>query len=207
MYRQCTTEKTSQQQRIFEECLLRKMLAQPYHEITITALCEETGLSRRVFYRLFDRKEDVLDALIDHTLTDYITYMPSSDVSEGGMHRFLAYWKDQHELLEALIRSDLYMHLWEHAIRHILREDLDVQTVFSPDTTNYARDLLIFYISGLFVLILDWHAEGYTRTIDEMSALLMHIMTTSPAKGPLASDPYGKPENWANGVYCPGSRE
>jgi len=207
MYRQCTTEKTAQQQRMFEDCLLQKMLKQSFHEISITGLCEETGLTRKIFYRLFDRKEDVLSALIDHTLEDYVSYIPGPGVTPGGLHRFLSYWRDQHELLEALVQNDMYILLWEHAIRHILREDSDIQEVFCPDAPHYAREIIIFYVSGLFVLILDWHVEGYRKSIDEMSELLMHIMTTSPAKGPLASDPNSHPENWVNGIYSPSHEE
>ena len=65
MYRKCTTEKAALQQRRFQHALLQAMQQLPYPEITVTALCSQTGLSRKTFYRLFENKDDVLNALID----------------------------------------------------------------------------------------------------------------------------------------------
>ena len=70
MYRKCTTEKASAQQRQFQHALLQSMLQIPYGEITVTGLCTQTGLSRKTFYRLFENKDDVLNALIDQTLQE-----------------------------------------------------------------------------------------------------------------------------------------
>lgn len=203
MYRRCSTEKSAQQQHILEQCLLEAMLATPFHEITISGLCEQGGLSRKTFYRLFDRKDDVLEALIDQTLLDFESFQPDSSVKKGGLHRFFAYWKSQHKLMEALIRNNMYALLWERAILHTLRESPDVLSVFGADDDEFGRESVIFYISGLFVLIMDWHAEGYRRSIDEMSGFVMRIMTTAPAKGPLMTDPYSDAHAWENGVYHP----
>ena len=54
MYKRCTTEKAALQQRKLEECLLSVMQDKPYSEITVSSLCEQTDLSRKTFYRLFE---------------------------------------------------------------------------------------------------------------------------------------------------------
>lgn len=203
MYRNCITEKSAQQQQILEQQLLTAMLTTPFHEISISSLCEAASVSRKTFYRLFDRKEDVLDALIDQTIMDFETFRADDSVGPGALHRFFAYWKGQEKLIEALIRNDMPTLLWERVILHTLRESPDIKTVFIGDDQEFARETVIFYISGLFVLILDWHAEGYRRSIDDISRLVMRLLTTSPAKGPLAGDPYCKREAWLNGVYHP----
>lgn len=203
MYRLCTTEKSAHQQLLLEQCLLETMLATPFHEITISGLCERACLSRKTFYRLFDRKEDVLEALIDQALLDAETYQPDPSVKKGSLHRFFAYWKSRHQLMEALIRNNMYSLLWERAILLTMRESPDVLSVFTTQEDEFMRETVIFYISGLFVLIMDWHAEGYKRSIDEMSTFVMHLMTTAPAKGPLKTDPYSHYGAWENGVYHP----
>ena len=70
MYTLCTTEKTALQQRQFEQAFLEYSLEVPYDDITISELCRRAGLSRRIFYRLFERKADVLYALLDHTMLE-----------------------------------------------------------------------------------------------------------------------------------------
>lgn len=74
MYKRCTTERAAQQQRRIEECLLNEMHKRDYRDITVSSLCEQAELSRKTFYRLFGSKDDVLQALIDHTLMDYAKY-------------------------------------------------------------------------------------------------------------------------------------
>ena len=64
MYTLCSTEKTADQQRIFEKTFLQMLLESNYDDITISELCRRAGLSRRIFYRLFERKSDVLYALL-----------------------------------------------------------------------------------------------------------------------------------------------
>jgi len=203
MYRRCTTEKSAQQQRILEQCLLEAMLTTPFHDITVSGLCEHASLSRKTFYRLFDKKEDLLEALIDHTLLDIESFHPDPSIKKGGLHRFFAYWKSQHKLLEALLCNGIYPLLWERAILHTLRESPDILSVFGADHDEFTREIVLFYLSGLFMLILDWHTEGYKRSIDDMCRFVMRIMTTAPAKGPLKTDPYSDSNAWENGIYHP----
>ena len=60
MYTMCITEKTAQQQIKFEDTFLQMLLETHYDDITISELCRRAGLSRKIFYRLFEKKaEDV----------------------------------------------------------------------------------------------------------------------------------------------------
>ena len=70
MYTLCTTEKTAQQQHQFEQTFLQMLLESHYDEITISDLCRRAGLTRKMFYRLYEKKTDVLYSLIDRTLME-----------------------------------------------------------------------------------------------------------------------------------------
>ena len=99
MYTLCSTEKTADQQRIFEKTFLQMLLESNYDDITISELCRRAGLSRRIFYRLFERKSDVLYALLDHTILEEESYEPDESVCTGDLPRFFAFWKEQKDLL------------------------------------------------------------------------------------------------------------
>ena len=58
MYTMCSTEKTAQQQLKFEETFLQMLLETHYDDITISELCRRAGLSRKIFYRLFEKKAE-----------------------------------------------------------------------------------------------------------------------------------------------------
>lgn len=191
MYKLCTTEKTACQQRHFEDTLVTLLLETPYDAITISELCRRAGLSRKTFYRLFEQKADVLYALIDHTFLDFENYQPDvSIVGRGGMHRFLGYWKEQKRLLDALTISLTSSVLTERAVLHVMKEDHVTRNSFSADSTPCCRETIVFFITGLFALVLDWHQQGYARSIDEMAQLLVSLLTTPPVKQPLDCDPY-----------------
>ena len=56
MYTLCTTEKTALQQKQFEQTFLQMLLEEDYDNITISDLCRRAELSRKIFYRLFEKR-------------------------------------------------------------------------------------------------------------------------------------------------------
>lgn len=189
MYRQCTTEKSSIQQRRFEQCMLDALLKYDYDEISISGLCRDAGLSRKTFYRLFESKTDVLFALVDHAFLDSQSFVPGPDVKPGGLHHFFAYWKEQQRLLDALSRLSCTYFLIDRAAAFILRENNDLAHVLGADLEN-GNEILMFNLSAIFSLVISWYSSGYQKSVDEMSALLMELMTTPMVRSPQAVEPY-----------------
>lgn len=182
MYTLCTTEKTALQQKQFEQVFLQMLLESDYDTITISDLCRKAGLSRKIFYRLFEKKADVLYSVIDHALLESASYIPDESVKPGELHRFFAFWKSQKDLLDALFKHQNSHLLTDRAIRHIFRENSDIIHTFGGDCGAFGQETILFYISGIFSVVLSWHAQGYRHSIDEMSDLLMELLTTTPVK-------------------------
>lgn len=185
MYTLCTTEKTALQQKQFEQTFLQMLLEDDYDSITISDLCRRAGLSRKIFYRLFEKKADILYSLIDHTLLEGQTYVPDPSVGPGELHRFFAFWKSQKDLLDMLAKHQNSHMLTDRAIRHIIRENSDIVHTFGADIGTFQAETILFYISGIFSLVLVWHQQGYNHSIDEMSRLLMDLLSNAAIKNPL----------------------
>lgn len=185
MYSRCVSEKSAAQQRKFEAAMQEMMKQRLFEEISISELCRYTGLSRKTFYRLYDAKADVIYAMIDHALLDAGTFEPDETVGPGGMHRFLAYWKSRKELLDVMKKNQISALLSQQAVIHIMNEAPEIVRCFGAEDPVLGRDKMIFYVSGLFSLVLAWHSRDFELSIDEMSALLMNLMTTVPVKEPL----------------------
>ena len=185
MYTLCTTEKTALQQKQFEQTFLHMLLEDDYDNITISDLCRKAGLSRKIFYRLFEKKADVLYALIDHTLLEGQSYVPDESVGPGELHRFFAFWKSQKDLLDILSKHQNSHMLTDRAIRHVMREDSLILHTFGADIGSFGTETILFYLSGIFSLVLIWHQQGYNRSIDEMSNLLMSLLSTAAIKNPM----------------------
>lgn len=187
MYKLCTTEKTALQQRQFEQAFLELGQEMLYDDITISELCRRAGLSRKIFYRLFARKSDVFYALLDQTMLDAQFYQPDPSVKEGGLHRFLAFWRSQKPLLDMMQKNRSSPMLAEAAIRCILQEGSEYQHCFGTEEAEYVRESLLFYVSGIFALVLDWHRQDYAASIDQMAQALMYLLHTAPVKHSLKS--------------------
>lgn len=184
MYTLCTTEKTAQQQQIFEQTFLQMMLEMYYDEITISDLCRRAGLSRKIFYRLYEKKADILYSMIDRALMEVDYYTPEESVAPGELHRFFAYWKHKKDLLDALLKHQNSSLLTDRAIRFAMREEGSPVRSFGSDKEKGSYEAIVFYLSGIFSLLLIWHAQGYDKSIDEMSALMMDILTTPAFENP-----------------------
>lgn len=184
MYTLCATEKTALQQQIFEQTFLQMLLESDYDTITISELCRRAGLSRKIFYRLFEKKADVLYSMIDRAHMESDSYTPDESVGPGEMHRFLAYWQHKKDLLDALLKHQNSSLLTDRAIRFAMREEGSLVRTFGSDEMKGSYESIVFYMSGMFSLLLVWHAQGYKHSIDEMSAVMMDILTNPAFKAP-----------------------
>lgn len=182
MYSRQVSEKSAAQQRKFEAALQELMKERLFEEISISELCRYTGLPRKTFYRLYDAKADVVYAMIDHALMDAATFKPDETVGPGGMHRFLAYWKSRKELLDVMKKNQISALLSQQAVIHVMNKMPEIVRCFGAEDSAFGREKMIFYVSGIFSLVLAWHSREFDLSIDEMSALLMNLMTTVPVK-------------------------
>lgn len=182
MYKRCTTQKAVTRQRQLQQCLLSRLQQQPLSEITVSSLCRDTGLPRRTFYSLFDSKEDVLCALIDQTLREYADYPPAEPRDDGGppgeLIRFLSFWQEKRQLLDALNKNQCSAMLTDRIIAHITQEEYDILRLFGADGQEHSDDILLFCLSGIMGLIINWHRTNYQKTVTQMSAILYQQLTT-----------------------------
>lgn len=184
MYTMCITEKTAQQQRMFEQVFLQMLLESDYDTITISDLCRRAGLSRKIFYRLYEKKADVLYSMIDRALMESDYYIPDETVGPGELHRFFAFWQYKKDLLDALLKHQNSCLLTDRAIRFAMREEGCPVRTFGTNEYKSRYETIVFYLSGIFSLLLVWHAQGYSHSIDEMSALMMNLLTTPAIPNP-----------------------
>ena len=178
MYTMCITEKTAEQQKQFEQCFLQMLLESDYDSITISDLCRRAGLSRKIFYRLFEKKADVLYSMIDRAHMESDSYVPDPSVGPGELHRFLAYWRHKKDLLDALLKNHNSSLLTDRAIRFAMREEGSQVRSFGADAEKGSYEAIVFYLSGIFSVLLVWHAQGYDKSIDEIATLMKDLLTT-----------------------------
>ena len=178
MYTLCTTEKTALQQKQFEQVFLQMLLESDYDNITVSDLCRRAGLSRKIFYRLFEKKADVMYSMIDRALMEVDYFIPEESVGPGELHRFFAFWLHKKDLLDALLKHQNSSLLTDRAIRFAMREEGSQVRSFGAEAEKGSYEAVVFYLSGIFSVLLVWHAQGYDKSIDEIATLMKDLLTT-----------------------------
>lgn len=179
MYRKCTTEISVKNQQKVTAGLLALMREIPYEDITVTALCRASGITRRVFYHLFSNKTGALHALVDHKILNIEGY--GREIPNEAL-RFFCYWKEQKAFLDALGENGMSGLLLERMINNVLAEDYDVLYWLRRNGwTDNSQEVIIFSLSGLVGLVYSWYYSGYRKPPEEMAALVEQLLR-----------PYGK---------------
>ena len=180
MYKQCTSEVTAKRQRHLENCLLELMQMTPYPQIAVGDLCKLAGVPQGMFYRYFDSKKDALDALVDHTLLDFITNViflrkPEPD-DAFGMKAVLDYWKSQEPLLKVLTKNQKEALLFERSIICCTQDAYLLAPYLAKAGHSTEPEVMAFCINGILSAILIWQRSGYAKSSEEMAGILRKLL-------------------------------
>ena len=180
MYKLCKTEQSAERQRELELALADMMMQQRYEEISVSEFCSYVGIPRKAFYRYFSSKDGALYALIDHTMLEYERYRhPSSGLDAKlllrEVEKFYQFWMQQKKVLDALEFSGLSGILMERAIAAVDNGSLTRQGVSARNDVTQ-RQIARFVISGLMVMIVTWHHEGFRESPREMAELTLQML-------------------------------
>lgn len=181
MYKQCTTEATTQKQRKLEQCFLELLRTADYDSITVGAICAHANVPRGMFYRYFDSKKDALDAIIDHALVEYLTGVIFAEGSEDsdpmGIKALLNYWKEQKPLLDILKRNHMESLLLERSIRYCIREEplMSRHLAFAGHPADL--EVVVFCINGIVSAIFVWYQTGFAKSTEEMAQILYNLLS------------------------------
>ena len=186
MYKLCKTEKSANRQRDVENILMYMMEKQEFSKIKVSEICENAKIPRKSFYVYFESKEDVLHALIEHTICD-LDYF---DIDENRLHthtyhelrRFFAFWKKQSVLLNGLLKSGLSGLLVIKVTEHTIGNERSIPFIHWEDESKKSEIALKYAISGLMSIVVEWHRDGYIQSVDEMAEIATVLLTSQHFK-------------------------
>ena len=179
MYKLCVSEQSAQRQRELEAGLLSLMQTRRYEDISVSDLCDHLQIPRKSFYRYFSGKDGALHALLDHTPMEYPqTTMPDTPAGiQHSVEEYFRFWKGQKPLLDALHRSDLTTLLLHRAILlTVVNGSIAIWRTPEDDTITHEH-MVIFTLSGLLSLVIQWHQNGFRESIPRMAASASRLLT------------------------------
>jgi len=181
MYKQCRTEQAARRQRELEQGMLQAMLKRQFDEISVSDLCDEIHVPRKAFYRYFSSKEGALYSMIDRALMDFEIHSTGAEIYEpetpmAYMEHVFIYWTEHRELLDALKKSNLSGLLIQRALD--FSQNIDAIPRFMLIRDKRLREYgTMFMVSGLMTMIVQWHHDGFSKSVTEMAELTMQLLT------------------------------
>ncbi len=165
------------------DCLYQMLHHTAYKDITVSALCQELGIVRKVFYKHFRDKEDCLGGLIDQVLWESLTYTIEHAAQWGltpeTAQAILEYWLEKRDFLDIITRNHLLEVFMERAFATPPHDEIASFRCFDHPLLPCDSDILGCYLSCHFALIIQWYHRGFDTPVEEMAKKYLRI-TTSP---------------------------
>ncbi|EMS70937.1 TetR/AcrR family transcriptional regulator [Ruminiclostridium cellobioparum] len=166
--------KAQQSQKWMEESLFQLMRAKPYEEISIQNITDTAQLSRRTFYRNYEKKDEILLDYFRRICKEYEKNLRSArDLSFPNIaniffstmqgHLDFLFLVNQHHIMELFIKEmDAFL----------LPLHLELRGPSVGYDIELARIALTFSIGGFGRILTLWLNEGAEKTPDELAKLM-----------------------------------
>ena len=173
MYLKCVTEKTSGQQKMFEDALFRLMKGKDFDKISVVEICDTAGITRRIFYRLFETKQDCLVSAIDHKILESESYR--SKEGRRDFYQVLEFIKVERDFFDVLAKNNHVGLFMDRVLEYINKENTYVKSLMGI-YGSAEKELLVYSISGFIGMIFYWASTNYEKSIEEMADMLVMLM-------------------------------
>lgn len=182
MYKLCKTKQSAEQQTHIAQCLLEMLRERPYAQVTVSALCERAGVPRKTFYRYFESKDDVLDAVVDKLLAMYGGFSAGPEAEgapspEAELTRYFLFWKNNRALLDSMRRSSIVELMISRTVTRLCEGMTWTSRLTRAGVDSERRTAMLFTIVGLFAVMLEWANRGFDRDARELAAETAKILT------------------------------
>ena len=74
--------------------------------------------------------------------------------------------------------------LTDRAIRFAMREAGSPVRTFGAEEDKGRYETIVFNLSGIFSVLLVWHAQDYKQSFDELASLMMDLLTNPAIRNP-----------------------
>lgn len=137
------------------QALLRILERAPYDDISVNRISDAAGLPRRIFFQIFESKEEVLEIGLDLMLEEFAAKTGRKTISTicEATHLMFAFFKEERHVLRLYINNDKTSVICRECHDFLLEQegfDCHFNGIDSPEDEDYA---MTFFISGMVGLL------------------------------------------------------
>ncbi len=170
------------------DALLDLLKTKPFEYITISEICKKAGVNRSTFYLHYENTADLLAETGQRLLDDFRSYFMVDTVSltahfsdceekelnfitEEYLHPYLSYIRDNRHVFATILKhansfhfDAVFQRLFQHVFDPILH-----RFGYPAEERKY---VMMFYLSGINALVLEWLKDGCRKSIEEVSHII-----------------------------------
>lgn len=159
-----------------DTCLASKQL----RDISVSDICQASGVGRSTFYRIFDRIDDVLlmkcDRCFKEVLHGFVEVNGDKPFERLNLVRFyLEYWLDNWKVLDNVLKANRHDIVYQSHLKH----SLIIAQKYNPNPglSLVERRYLLAMRTGQTVSVLSaWIDGGRRESIEELFSILKKIL-------------------------------
>lgn len=187
----------SDMEKIITDCTIELLKSKHFDKISIMEITKLVGISRVTFYNYFQNKEDILDVLIEHILTEFdkiqkknIPFLESINLDDSDAIKMILY-PNTLEILKFFYENKKYITalLSEHSNVDFM--DILHSTYFNhfltalPDlfTVKFDENIIASYstymTTGVKAIVEEWFLSDFYQTPEEIAERILTMLAPS----------------------------
>lgn len=180
-------KRVAQSQKLITDALLRLMGQYKFREITVLQICQEADVSRNTFYRLYDSKEEVIQAYVGKVTAEIIGQFeklenfdfiaPEREDIERTYNRFYTFWLKKKELLQILYRQNLLIMFYREFCVFAKNKMSDEVIRYYESRTNSVIGGYYYgwYGSATCSILESWAERNFKETPEQLTEITIQL--------------------------------
>ena len=171
MYNQSQKPQVQYTLQSLSEALYRLMEGMPISEITVTALCEEAGISRRSYYRNCSSMEDLVAWQIQRRIDETTSLVDLETMDAERIFRvFFEYWLSQKEFLRLTFThgfSGVFMRVFSECMASYLNHPQLFSNLLNGKADETRQQFYSAFMAGaLSNVLFTWAQLDFGPSVD-----------------------------------------
>lgn len=159
------------------DSLLELMRIKPYHDITIKEIAANADLVRQTVYRNFKSKDAILEYYVSDFLDKFTQVVSTKEkiTLYDLVVTYFEYWFNNKELLELLIKNDVYIKLLDIHLKYMenIGSDPKIARLIKMPKDANGNYLNHFSAGGLWFTVKKWIEDDTIIPPNEMAKTVL----------------------------------
>lgn len=166
MYYKHTNKSALRSQHMLSDALFNLMKQKPFHQISITEICENAAVGRKTFYRNFELKEDIIDFKLDILYIEFENLIRGLD-SDSLLRTYIEFVQKNSELFIIIYNNGFYEDTNKKFTKllPVTMPTLSLDSITQHYMSNYI-------IAGIKAILQVWIERNFQESIDEIIEII-----------------------------------